>query len=130
MTLNIPVFEGFARTYKVRGAQALAEQRSAELQDSESQVLMEVVKAHADALASLDNLDASQDLQHWAEEASASVQRRYEHGVSDILEMITAQTALADARQERIRCLADWQSARLRLLASAGAIGRQSVGLR
>lgn len=129
VTLNIPLFEGFGRSYKVRGAQALADQRRAELQSSEGQVLMEVVKAHADAIASLDNLDASQDLQRWAEEAAASVLRRYERGVSDILEMISSQTALADARQERIRCLADWQSARLRLLASAGAIGRQSVGL-
>jgi outer membrane protein len=130
VTLNIPVFEGFGKTYKVRGAQALAEQRSAELQESEGQVLMEVVKAHAEALAALDNLDASQDLQRWAEDAAASVQRRYDRGVSDILEMISAQTSLADSRQERIRCLAEWQSARLRLLASAGALGRPKAGIR
>ena len=130
LTLNVPVFEGFARTYKVRGAQALAEQRSAELQDSERQILLEVVRTHADAVASLDNLAASVDLQRWALEAAASVQRRYERGVSDILEMITAQAALADARQERIRALAEWQSARLRLLASSGALGRQAVGTR
>lgn len=130
LTLNVPVFEGFARTYKVRGAQALAEQRSAELQDSERQILLEVVRTHADAVASLDNLAASVDLQRWALEAAASVQRRYERGVSDILEMITAQAALADARQERIRALAEWQSARLRLLASSGALGRQAVGAR
>ncbi len=130
VTLNIPLFEGFGRTYKVRGAQALAEQRSAELQDSERQILLEVVRTHADALAALDNLEASHDLQRWAQEAAASVQRRYERGVSDILEMITAQAALADARQERIRALSEWQSARLKLLASSGVIGRESVGMR
>jgi len=35
---------------------------------------------------------------------------------------------LSDAQQERIRCLADWRGARLRLLASAGGLGRVGVG--
>jgi outer membrane protein len=44
-----------------------------------------------------------------------------------ILEMLNTQSALADAQMEHIRCQADWNSARLRLLASAGKMGRASV---
>ena len=71
-TLNVPLFEGFARTYKLRGAQAQSEQSEAQLQDIELQVLMEVVKAHADAQSSFESLHASQKLLSASE---AAVQR-------------------------------------------------------
>jgi outer membrane protein len=124
ITLTIPLFEGFARTYKTRGAQAQVEQQEATLQDTEHQIMMEVVKAHADATAALASLDASQRLLSAAQESQESVQRKFAKGASDILEILNTQTALADAQQERIRCLADWRSARLRLMASAGLLGR------
>lgn len=130
LTLMVPVFEGFARTYKVKGAQALVEQREAELTDTAHQVLMEVVKAHADATTALENLGASQTLLDAAQLALASVQRKFDRGATDVLEMLSAQAALADAQLERVRCVADWRSATLRLLASAGGLGRLGVAAR
>ena len=127
VTLTIPIFEGFARTYKIRGAQAQAEQSEAQLQDVEHQILGEVVKAHADAQSSLANLASSENLLSSAQEALISSQNRYERGASDILELLSVQSALADAQQERIRCLSEWQSARLRLWAAAGLMGRNKI---
>jgi outer membrane protein len=126
-TLNVPLFEGFARTYKVRGAQAQSEQSEAQLQDTELQVLMEVVKAHADAQSSFENLQASLQLLNATETAVQSSQKRYDKGATDILELLSAQSALADAWQERVRCLSDWRSARLRLMSSAGILGRDGL---
>jgi len=126
-TLNVPLFEGFARTYKVRGAQAQSEQSQAQLQDTELQVLMEVVKAHADAQSSFENLQASQQLLSATEAAVQSSQKRYDKGAADILELLSTQNALADAQQERVRCLSDWRSARLRLMSSAGVLGRDGL---
>ena len=126
-TLNVPLFEGFARTYKVRGAQAESEQREAQLQDAESQILMEVVKAHADAQASFENLQASLQLLDTTQAAVKSSQKRYGKGAADILELLSTQNALADAQQERTRCLSDWRSARLRLMSSSGVLGRNNL---
>lgn len=126
-TLNVPLFEGFSRTYKVRGAQAQSEQSEAQLQDTELQILMEVVKAHADAQSSFENLQASQQLLSAAEAAVRSSQKRYDKGAADILELLSTQSALADAQQERVRCLSDWRSARLRLMAGAGLLGRHAL---
>ena len=126
-TLNVPLFEGFARTYKVRGAQAQSEQSEAQVQDTELQILMEVVKAHADAQSSFENLQASQQLLSASEAAVQSSQKRYDKGAADILELLTTQNALADAQQERVRCLSDWRSARLRLMSSAGVLGRGNM---
>jgi outer membrane protein len=128
VTLTIPLFEGFARTYKVRGAQAQVEHQEAALADTEQQVSMEVVKAHADASSAIANLSASETLSKAAQEALESVQRKFARGATDILDILNAQSALSDARQERIRCLAEWRSAKLRLLAASGVLGRQAVG--
>lgn len=49
--------------------------------------------------------------------------RKFDRGAADILEILSTQSALADAWLERIRCQADWRSARLRLVASAGGLG-------
>lgn len=125
--MNVPLFEGFARTYKVRDAQVQSEQSEAQLQDTELQILMEVVKAHADAQSSFENLQASQQLLGAAEAAVQSSQKRYDKGAADILELLATQSALADAQQERVRCLSDWRSSRLRLISSAGLLGKDSL---
>jgi outer membrane protein len=126
-TVNFPLFEGFGRTYKVRSAQAQIEVKEAELRDSQNQILAEVVKAHADAVAALRNLDASKRLIDAAQDALDNIRRKYDRGIVDILEMLSVQVALADAEQERVRVLAEWRSARLRLLANAGTVGLKDV---
>lgn len=127
ITVNIPIFEGFSRTYKIREAEAQVEQKWAELQDTEHQIAMEMIKAYSDAVAALHNLDASAKLLTAAQEGLQASKRKYEKGAADILEVLNTQTALAEAWQERIRSLAEWRSAKLRMLASAGMMGRTAV---
>ncbi|VWD62829.1 TolC family protein [Burkholderia contaminans] len=124
LTLTIPFFDGFSRTYRIRGAQAQAELAQAQLHDTQQQILRDVLKAHGDAETAADSLDASARLLAAAEAALTSARNRYTFGAGDILELLSAQAALADARQERVRTLAEWEAARLRLFASAGIIGR------
>ncbi|WP_402718179.1 TolC family protein [Janthinobacterium rivuli] len=127
IALNIPLFDGFARHYKVRGALAQAGQREAEAEEVQQQTLMELVKTHAEASTALANLAASQTWLDAARDAQAGVQRKFGLGAADILEMLNTQSALLEAQQERIRCQAEWRSARLRLLASAGVLGREAI---
>lgn len=128
ISLSIPIFDGFSRSYKIKGAQAQTEQRQAQLQDTEQNVLMEVVKAHAEAVAALSNLQASEKLLTAAQKSLHTSQRKYDKGAADILEMLNTQAALSNAQEERIRCLAEWRSARLRLLANTGGMNRGVVG--
>ncbi len=127
LSLSVPLFSGFSNIYKIRGAEALKKQRTAELQDVEYNILMEVVKAFADAKSSLGNLRASEALIETAKAALETTRRKYDKGALDILEILSVQSAMADARQERIRCLAEWQASRLRLIANAGVLGRSQM---
>lgn len=127
LTLTIPLFEGFARNYKIRGASAQAEQSEAQYEDAEHEILTDVVKAHADSVAALRNLETSESLLKTARASAESSERRYAKGAGDILELLSTQAALSDALQERVRCLSEWQSARLRLMAAAGVLGRRQI---
>jgi outer membrane protein len=125
--VSIPIFSGFSHMYQVRQAQAVAEEKQAALDDTRHSVLMEVVKAHADARTTLDILGDSGALLAVAEESMASSQRRFEKGAADIAEILNVQRELADAKQERIRSLAAWRSARLHLMAAAGMLGHAGL---
>lgn len=127
VVLTVPIFEGFARAYKVYGAQAQVEQKAAELADMEGQILLEVIKTHADATSAVNNLNASMDLLLAAQDALSVAQRKYGKGAADVLEVLNAQSALADARQERIRALSEWRSTRLRLQTSMGRFGQSGL---
>ncbi|RAM64976.1 TolC family protein [Herbaspirillum rubrisubalbicans] len=127
LNLNIPVFEGFARNYKVDGAHAQVEQREAELRDVQAQVLGDLAITYAEATTALRSLASSRSLLEVAQRAVDSVRRKYDAGAADIVEMLNAQSALSGAELERIRSLSDWRSARLRLLANAGEMGRASL---
>lgn len=126
-TLNIPIFDGFAKAYKVRGAEAEIDQKKADLQEVENQISMEVVKAYADTSSAIKNIESAQLLLNSAQSSLSSVARKFDLGAADILEILSSQSALADAQQEQIRCLAELRSAKLRLYASAGVMGRVLV---
>jgi outer membrane protein len=124
VSLNIPLFDGFSRTYKVRGAQGQVELRQAELRDVQAQVQGDISTAYVEASAALRNLASSRRLLEAAQSSVDAISRKYDSGIADIVEMLNAQAALSDANQERIRTLSDWRSARLRLLANAGRMSR------
>ena len=87
-----------------------------------------LVKYHAHATAALANLDASAT---WATASAAAVEsarKRYDKGAGDVLELLAAEASVADAQQERVRCLSEWRAAKLRLFADAGVLGLLEVG--
>ncbi len=127
VALSIPIFDGFASTYKLRGAEAQVERATAELADVEQQAALGVIKAYADTLSALRNLESSAILLDAAKSSLVVSQRKYDKGAADISEVLSTQAALADAWQERVRCLAEWHSGRLQLLASVGQMGRFAV---
>lgn len=125
--IAIPIFDGFSTTYKIRSAQAVAEQADASLHDVSNQILTDIVKSYADVLSSIDNIKSSDSLVAIVTAAEQSAMKRYAAGASDVLEVISTQATLNEAQQERIRCIAEHRSARLRLLANAGSLARLDI---
>ena len=119
--LTIPLFEGFSRTYQVRQAEAQVELQRYALDEAQQQSGLDVWTAWQTLRTSTDTLKRNTALLDIAHRSFAAARHRYVEGVGNILELLNAQSAVANADQQRIQSLTDWRAARLRL---AGSLGR------
>ena len=124
ISVTIPLFDGFLTQHRVHEAQANVDVKRTYLIDTERATFTEIVRAYSDATVAVANLSDSQTLLEAARAAQASSKRRYDSGVTDILELLETQRALSDARAETAKSLAEWHSARLRLLAASGLLSQ------
>jgi outer membrane protein len=122
LTVNVPLFSGFNTTYRVRSAEALADARGAQRDSLHQQVALEVWQAYQSLLTSTQALKTTSDLVASAEASERMALGRYKAGVGSILDVLSAQTALASARQQRIQASLDWNVFRAALAQSMGAL--------
>jgi outer membrane protein len=123
LQVTIPLFEGFARTYQVRQADAQTTLQLDLLDEARQQVGLDVWNAYQMLQGATRNLDNSATLLGLAQRSYDAAGHRYQVGVGNILELLNAQSALAGAKRQRIQALTDWRSARLQLAAKLGTLG-------
>ena len=122
--IQIPLFEGFGRTYQVRQAHAQVEVQQYALDEAQRQVGLDVWKSYQSLQTSTQNLRNTATLVQIARQSFEAARHRYTTGVGNILELLNAQSSLSDANKQRIQALTDWRAARLQL---AGKIGRLDI---
>ncbi|CAB3802827.1 Outer membrane protein TolC [Paraburkholderia caffeinitolerans] len=122
--LTIPIFEGFGRLYQVHQGEAQLERQADALEDARQHVALEVWNSYQAVRTSTAAVGDSETLLGIAEQSFAAAERRYQAGVGSVLELLNAQSGLANAKHQRVQALADWHAARLRL---AGSIGKLDV---
>lgn len=121
--MTIPLFDGLTSRYGIQHAEARAEMQEAELRDGELQVSLEVWSSYHDVRTSAANLVNSRDLLDDAQSALDMARGRYDEGVGTFTELLTAQSMLEEARNQRLRAISKWRDSRLRLAASLGRLG-------
>lgn len=122
VTLNVPLFTGFENTYRVRAAEAQQEARAAQRDRIRNQVALDVWKAYHSLNTATEALQTTRDLVASAEQSERVALGRYKAGVGSVLDLLSAQTALAQARVQRIQAELDWKVYRAALAQSMGAL--------
>ena len=122
LSVSVPIFEGFATTYRVRAAEAQIEARRAELERLRNQATLEVYQAHSELTTQTQSVFTAQSLVEAAEESESVARGRYEAGVGTILDLINAQSSAADARRQLVLARSNWAAARTRLAQSVGVL--------
>ena len=89
---------------------------------AEQSVALEVVAAYQNMLTNAQTFEASNDLVSSAEESYKIALGRYKAGVGSILELLNAQSALADAKKTKIGTLYDWHISKIALSKSIGEL--------
>lgn len=123
LQVNIPLLEGLGRSYQIQSAKAQVELKTADLANEEQKISLEVWKSYQSLQTETENLKATDDLSRSATQSFKVAQGRYKAGVGTIIELLSAQSTLADARQQRIQALSNWRTARLKLASSLGKLG-------
>ena len=113
--LNWNIFDGKLTRGKVMEAKALHEGSLVDLADGIRRVQLEVRTAHSTFLQAAAVLESQSKVQEQAEEALRLSQSRYEAGTGTQLDVLTAQTALTQARTTQAQALHDFAVARARL---------------
>ena len=121
--VTIPLFEGFASSYRVAQAQAQADVQEADLQNTELQVSLNVWRSYQSLQTDTANLDNSKNLLADAQRSLDIARGRYKAGVGTFIELLNAQTSMTDAQKQRVLAVSKWHTARLRLASSLGRLG-------
>jgi len=122
VTVTFPLFSGFKTQYQTEAAQAQLQNDIASRDQLANQVALEVWKAYQSLLTNSQALRTAEDLVDSATQSEQVALGRYRAGVGNILDLLTAQSALASARQQQVAALYNWRIAKFSLAQSIGVL--------
>jgi outer membrane protein TolC len=122
VTLRIPVWNGLRNKYEVAMAKEDERRAAAAARAVEQTVINDVWTSWYDVKTAAARMETSKDLLNSATESEQVALARYKEGVGTLLDLLTAQSALATARAAEIGSRADWLVAAARLIYSTGGL--------
>jgi outer membrane protein TolC len=123
LSVSWPLFTGFNASYGVRQAEAILQAQDANLEQVGLSVTLDVWNGYYNLESANQQLTATAALNKTAADNLDVALGRYQSGIGTIVDVLTAQTAAASARQLRINAELNWKVARAQL---ALALGRLS----
>ena len=129
--VQIPIFSGLSRQYDVVVAEENAAAAAARAEQSRLQAIAEVFTSYHALRTAAQRVTTSADLLTSATQSEEVARGRYAEGVGSILDLLSAQAALADARAQSVESRWTWYASLARLARDAGVLGpRGDAGLR
>jgi outer membrane protein TolC len=126
-TLNIPIFQGGKVHSDVLKAEASLRQAEAQMADVRALIDQDIRNALLDLKSSGDQVEVAQSSVNLAEQALTQSRDRFSAGVTDNLEVVQAQEAVASAHENLISSLYMHNLAKVSF---ARALGRAEEGVR
>ncbi len=108
LQVRVPLFAGFEHRYNVEKARAEAAAEEARAEALANDVRLQVWTSYYDLQTAAQRYATAQDLLAAAEESTKVAAGRYQEGVGSILDLLSAQSTLANARAQKILARADW----------------------
>ena len=119
-SLRFPIFQGESVRGRVMEALAALHQRRAELEDLRGRIYYDVQNAFLDLKAAADRVEVAQSAIKLANEQVQQSQDRFRAGVTNNVEVVQAQEALATASENYISSLQAHSAAKLALAKAMG----------
>ena len=123
LTLDLPAFTGMARQYSLRSASDQLDAANARAEQARQQIALQVFTAYYNLKTATDRVRTSADLLASATESESVARGRYREGVGSIVDLLIAQSALADARAQDAQARWQWHSSLAQLAHDVGVLG-------
>ena len=121
--VSLPIFPGLFAQYGVLSAREQAAAAVARAQNSQLLVAQQVYASYYDLRTSAQRVATSTELLDAATQSLEVAQGRYREGVGSILDLLTAQSALATARTQAVQARWTWYQSLAQLTYDVGALG-------
>jgi outer membrane protein TolC len=118
--VNVPIFNGGRTTGRIQVAESRRRQAELQLTDVRKQVEQDVRDALLTLGTSAEQVRAADQSFTLAERELQMARDRFSAGVGDNIEVINAQTSLANARDAQVEALTQYNAARINLSAALG----------
>lgn len=123
LQLSVPLFTGYDRTYRLAAARSEADRAAAQLEQTRQQAGLDVFTQATALETQIRVLATARELIASATASADIAQGRFRAGVGTFTDLLNAQSALADARQQLVAADFGVRNAQAQLARSIGAIG-------
>ncbi|HJP58683.1 MAG TPA: TolC family protein [Gemmatimonadaceae bacterium] len=120
--LSIPIFNGFSHQYDVAAARAQADAVAAIADQTRQTVVTQVFVSYYALQTAAQRVATADDLLASAQQSAQVAAGRYREGVGSIIDLLTAQTALANARAQQVQARWEWYTSLAQLARDAGVL--------
>lgn len=127
ISLRVPLFTGFRNTYDIRAAQIETQLAAENARNVEQQVGLQVWTSYYALQTAMQRVATSRDLLRDARESVDVASGRYKAGIGNILDLLTAQAALENARAEEVQARTDWFLSVAQLAHDTGTLTRAAA---
>ena len=120
--VSVPVFSGFSNHYDVAAANEQFQAAQARTELTRQQIIQQVFTAYYSLRTATDRVRTSRELLASAIQSEEVARGRYKEGVGSIVDLLVAQSALANARSQDVDSRWQWRGALAQLAHDVGVL--------
>jgi len=120
LVFSFPVFDGFARNYKLSQSNAGITAINESLNDMVNKIQLDVNRAYLELRSAENRIKLTQNSEEQAEESLRLTELRYQNGLATITDVMDMQTSLNQTRLLALQALADYNLSIIGLNYSTG----------
>ncbi|HNQ26950.1 MAG TPA: TolC family protein [Aquaticitalea sp.] len=122
LNLNIPIFSGFSTRSKVRQAQNQLDVLEADMKETELALNFSFENAKTQINNSVITIESQRENMELAQEVLDNTQNNYMNGLASLTDLLEAENALADAKNNYSNALLEYKVAEIELIKSKGQL--------
>ncbi|MFC3157844.1 TolC family protein [Chryseobacterium arachidis] len=122
LNVNIPIFTGGATKAKINQAEIDIQDLDQDIQNTQLQLSLDYKNAVTNMENALINIESMQDNVGLAERVQKNTQSNYQYGLATLTEVLDAENALTQAKQNYANALLDYKQAEIKLIKAKGEL--------